>query len=170
MNPTFWDRLDLFARALLPFLITVTLIVAGMVPLPASAASGVWPALPLVAVYYWCVHKPELMPIWIVFVLGLIQDVLSGGLIGVHAISLLCVYAFISWQRRVFTGAPFTLVWCVFIVVAGVALTLEWLLHCLGLFVFLDPRPAFFQYLLTVAAYPAFAWIAVQVGRLMQRR
>ena len=167
MNQVFWNRLDVLGRSFVPFLVTLLLAVLMALPLRLPALSLIMPALTLVAVYYWAVHKPHLMPLWAVFLIGLVQDLLSGEPLGVAIIVLLCTHAFISWQRRVFLSASFGLVWCMFMLVAAAALTLMWLLACLGLMAYVDPQPLMFQYLLTVAAYPFFAWLMVRGQKLL---
>ena len=74
-----------------------------MVPLRLPDVSPVVPALALVAVYYWAVHRPSLMPAWVVFLIGLFQDLLSGGPVGVGILSLLLVFALVespAWPEK----------------------------------------------------------------------
>ncbi len=168
MKQGIWYRLDGVARSIYPVFITILLIIAGMVPLNLPMASAIGPALPLVAVYYWTVHKPHLMPLWTVFLIGLLQDLLSGGPIGVSIIMLLTVHAVITRQRRFFTSAAFTLIWSIFMLVAAGALTLGWLLTCLAYANYVNPQPVIFQYLMTLAFYPCFAWVMVQGRRLFK--
>ncbi|MDX1575575.1 MAG: rod shape-determining protein MreD, partial [Kiloniellales bacterium] len=70
MREDVWHRLDLIARKILPFFVTLLLIMVAMVPLRVPLLSPVIPALPLIAVYYWSVHKPNLMPVWAIFLIG----------------------------------------------------------------------------------------------------
>lgn len=62
------------------------------------------PLLVLMPVYYWAIVRPDLMsPFWI-FVLGVLQDLFSGGPPGVWAASFLAVYALIDNQRDMLAG------------------------------------------------------------------
>jgi rod shape-determining protein MreD len=79
MRQDVWHRLDLLARNILPFFATLLLILVGMVPLRVAELSPVIPSLVMVAVYYWTVYKPNLMPLWAVFLIGLFYDLLGGG-------------------------------------------------------------------------------------------
>ena len=97
MRSGVWHRLDLVARNLLPALIAFSLVLVAMVPLRLPDVAPVVPALALVAVYYWAVHRRNLMPVWAVFLIGLFQDLLSGGLVGVGILSLLLVSAPVSF-------------------------------------------------------------------------
>ena len=78
MRPAFWQRLDSLARRLTPFGLTVILVLAALIPSHVPEFARVVPALAMVAVYHWAIHRPRLLPAWSVFVLGILQDVLSG--------------------------------------------------------------------------------------------
>ena len=168
MRPTIWERLDLAARGLFPFLVTLSMLLLTAMPLRLPEISGIMPPLTLVAVCYWSIHRPQLLPLWAVFLIGLLQDLLSGGPIGVAAITLISVHTLVLWQRRVFLTSSFAMVWCAFMVLAAGALALMWLLTCLGMFQFVSPKPLLFQYLLTVAAYPCFSWLMTQGQRVFR--
>ncbi len=168
MRPLVWDRLDFIARSIFPFLITLTLVMAGALP-RVPDLSQVVPALPLIAVYYWSVHLPRLMPLWAIFLIGLAQDLLTGGPLGVATITLMSVSVFIGWRRRDFFQAGFVMVWMLFMFIAAGAFGLMWLLNSLGMLRALDGQPLMFQYLLTVAVYPCFAWLMARGQRLFRR-
>ncbi len=73
---------------------------------PVSFLGGLVPPplLVLMPVYYWAIVRPDLMsPFWI-FVLGVLQDLFSGGPPGVWAASFLATYALIDNQRDVLAG------------------------------------------------------------------
>ena len=75
MREDVWHRLDLIARKILPFFVTLLLIMVAMVPLRVPLLSPVIPALPLIAVFYWSVYKPNLMPVWAIFLIGLFVNI-----------------------------------------------------------------------------------------------
>jgi rod shape-determining protein MreD len=100
VNQVVWTRLDGAARSLAPVTFTVLLIVIGMVPLGVPNFAPIMPALGVIAVFFWLVYRPDLMPAWAVFLVGLIQDLLGGGALGVGVFVLLVVYAALVGQRR----------------------------------------------------------------------
>jgi rod shape-determining protein MreD len=164
-----WTRLDGAARGLAPFAFTVMLIMLGMVPLGIPNFAPVVPALGMIAVFFWLVHRPELMPAWAVFLVGLIQDLLGGGALGVGVFVLLVVYAALVGQRRYLARANFFVVWLAFMPVAAGAFVLTWLFNSLIADALLAPEPAVYQYLSTVAFYPVVAWLFVQAQRAFLR-
>ena len=55
------------------------------------SASGLGAPLFLMAVYYWSAYRPTLVPLWFVFFMGLLLDLLSGAPIGLNALVLVCL-------------------------------------------------------------------------------
>ncbi len=164
-----WHRLDIVARSISPFFVTLLLVLFGLVPLHISDLSPIVPSLALISVFFWSVHRADLMPIWAVFLIGLAQDVLTGGVIGPGIIGLLIAHALVVWQLRFFLSASFAMIWCAFMLVAAVAMTVTWLLTCIAMVTYVDPDPVFFQYLVTLAFYPCLAWAFLRGQRLFQR-
>ncbi|MEM7223934.1 MAG: rod shape-determining protein MreD [Pseudomonadota bacterium] len=165
MRPAALHRLDWLARSASPVAISLLLVILGMVPLQIPDVTPVIPAWALIAVYYWSVHRPDLMPIWAVFIIGLVQDLLGGGYPGVGILALLLVHQFVASQRRTFARASFQLLWLIFALIAAAAVALMWLLNCLLQQQLLEVDPALFQYLTTLAVYPCLAWLFAQAQR-----
>ncbi|MFQ5466798.1 MAG: rod shape-determining protein MreD, partial [Kiloniellaceae bacterium] len=164
-----WTRLDLVARSLFPFAFTLLLVMVGMVHLRLPGFSPIVPSFGLIAVYYWAIHRPGLMPSWAVFLIGLIQDLLGGGPLGVTIVVLLLMCAVISAQRRFLVTGSFVLAWAIFLPMAAGVFAVSWLLHGLLLGTLIDARPAVFQYLTTVAVYPCCAWLFARAQRSLLR-
>jgi rod shape-determining protein MreD len=82
------------------------IIGAVLANLPVSFTSGLLPPplLALMPVYFWTLVRPDLMPPWAAFVLGLVQDLLSGMPPGVWAASFIAAYALIDRQRDSFAS------------------------------------------------------------------
>ena len=169
MNQTVWTRLDLVARSLFPFALTLLLVMVAMVPLRVPELSPIVPSLGIIGVYYWAVYRPDLMPGWAVFLLGLIQDLLGGGPIGIYALVFLLLITLVGAQRRFLATGSFVFVWAIFLPVAATAFLLIWLLYCLNLDMLIDPGSVVFQYLTTVAVYPCLAWLFAQAQRALLR-
>lgn len=169
MNQTVWTRLDLVARSLFPFALTLLLVMVSIVPLRIPDLSPIVPSLGIIAVYYWVIYRPELMPGWAVFLLGLVQDLLGGGPLGIHALVFLLLVAAVGAQRRFLATGSFAFVWAIFLPVAAATFFLIWLLYCLNLDLLIDARSVTFQYFTTVAVYPCLAWLFAQAQRAVIR-
>jgi rod shape-determining protein MreD len=169
MRRPFWHRLDEFARRLFPFALTLMQLLASLIPLPLPGYAAVTPSFLVMAVYFWTLHRPDLMPPFAVFALGLLQDFLTGGTLGISAIVLLVLSFATGSQRRFLGGALFVTVWAGFVVNAAGAGLLAWVLNVLAEGAMFDTRPALFQYLLTVGLYPSLGWLLVRAQRAILR-
>jgi rod shape-determining protein MreD len=62
------------------------------------------PLFALMPIYYWCLVRPDLMtPGW-AFIVGVSQDLFSGGPPGIWTLSFVAAYALIDRQRDQFAG------------------------------------------------------------------
>jgi len=164
-----WYRLDYIARHSTPFLITTALVIITQVPLRLPNIAPVTLGLGLIAVYYWALHQPEMLPAVAVFFVGLLQDMLAGTPIGLGAFSLLCAYGIVVSQRRFFHGKSFLVVWWGFTMTAIAVGVLRW-----GLVSMMEGEmvlfgPTMIEFLLTVTLYPVFGYVFVLVHRSLSR-
>ena len=170
MSEPFLHRLDIFARSIFPFLVTLGLILLTAAPVRVPEISAIMPALSLIAVYHFTVRHPRLLPYWATFMLGVLQDLIAGGAVGASAVVLLLIQFIIRNQYRFFAAAPFALAWGLFFVLGAGAFVGDWLLNSLGMVEILDARPTIFRYLLTVALYPVLTLILIKGEALFQDR
>lgn len=165
-SPGLLRRLDDLARASLPFLTTAFLMIlaAGPTGVPALVSAT---ALPCVV--FWTVFRPGAMSPPVVFLLGLLQDLLSLAPLGSGIVTLLVAHGLALTVRRSLARRGFLFGWLVFCGFAigasffGVVLTalLNWVLPPVG--------PALQQAALTVGLYPLFALVLSRLHVMMQR-
>ncbi|HEY4136211.1 MAG TPA: rod shape-determining protein MreD [Alphaproteobacteria bacterium] len=159
--------MDRFGRNLVPLGVTLLMVLIGAVPLPIAGYASVVPLFSLCAVFFWAIYRPHLLPLSLVFVIGLVQDALAGTPFGLHALMLLITYGMVASQRRFFLGKPFTLVWWGFMLIALIAIVTAWLLASIAIGTVMRPGPATFQFLLTLALYPVIALLLSGAQRLL---
>ncbi|MDP7216470.1 MAG: rod shape-determining protein MreD [Rhodospirillales bacterium] len=169
MKPSLGVRLDALARRLTPFGLTLLLVVFNLVPLHIPGYDQIVPLLPLIAVYHWTFHRSELMPAYAVFVIGLLQDSLTGAPIGINAVVFLIVHGATLSQRRFLAGKSFAMFWLVFALVAAGAMATSWILVCAYNLALVEPRALLFQYLLTTGIFPILAWFFLRWQRAILR-
>ena len=85
----------------------------------------------LTAIYYWCIYRPTILPVWLVFVMGIVLDILTMAPLGLNTLIMLVCRKVIVNQRRFLMSQPFLLIWLGFAIVN--ALTL--ITHFLVLFI-----------------------------------
>lgn len=148
------QRIAAFSRRLVPWASTMAFALIGVVPLHIPQFDSVVPSLSLIAVFYWTSYRPELIPAWAAFVLGLMQDALSGLPLGVGACTLTVAHAIVVAQRKFLMGKSFAVVWLSFAFVVLATVALGWALVCAYYGVILASPAIFFQAAATIGIYP----------------
>lgn len=93
---------------ILASVVPVSLAILGVLiaNLPVSFLGGIVPAplLGLMPIYFWCLVRPDLMPPFWAFAVGILEDMLSGGPAGVWTLAFVVTYALVDRQRDAFAG------------------------------------------------------------------
>lgn len=159
MRPTLWHRLDRLARDLTPFTLTFILVVISAIPFHIPGFAQVAPLFPMIGIYFWAVYRPDLMPTYAVFLIGVLHDFLTGLPVGISALVFLVVLGVAIAQRTFFFGKSFIIVWLGFILVAAGAIFLEWILMSMFTGTIVEARSAIYQFGLTAAMFPVLSWL-----------
>lgn len=165
-SPGVLRRLDDLVRGLLPGLTTAGLMIlaAGPTGIPAIV-----PATALPCVVFWSIFRPAAMSPPAVFVLGLLQDLLTLAPLGSGIVTLLIAHGLaVSW-RRFLARQSFLFVWVCFCGFAAGAAGLGFVLTALLNWVIPPLAPALHQAALTAGLYPLFAFVLTRAHRLMLR-
>lgn len=159
MNASLSQKLDRLARNVVPALFGVILVLFSTIPfyIPGYAATA--SNLVLMAVFYWSVHRPDLLSPVTILCIGLLQDILIGMPPGMNAVLLLLVRGVAVSQNRVFRGRSFLVLWWGFGLVAIAGAFVIWSLSTAYYLTFINPLPALFQAAMTTAMFPFFAGI-----------
>ena len=170
MNPTLAQRLDRVARNVVPALLGVLLVLLSTIPFYIPGYGQMAANLVLMAVFYWAVHRPDLLSNVTVFLIGLLQDILVGMPPGLNAIVLLLVRTIAVSQSRVFRGRSFIILWWGFGIVALASSFVTWVLSAIYVFAPINPLPGLFQAGMTTALFPFLAGLftLMQVKLLSQ--
>jgi rod shape-determining protein MreD len=161
------QRLDRFARNLLPAFLSVILVLLSAVPFYIPGYGPVAANWALMAVFYWAVYRPELMPNLLAFALGLFLDILVGAPPGMNALVLVLVRAVVMTQARIFRDISFPVLWCGFALVALAAALLKWALSSALNLTLLTADPVLFQAAMTVALFPFLVWLQARIHHVV---
>ncbi len=159
MNRTPFDELVRILTRLVPTATSIFFVLLGAVPLGLPGFATVGPLYSLCAVFFWTVVRPTLLPPFAVFFVGLVEDSLSGGPLGLWAVLFLLVQFVTISQRRVLVGIRFLLSWASFVPVCYIVGVAAWGGASLYYGHILSLRPIMLQSTLTLLAYPAVAWL-----------
>jgi rod shape-determining protein MreD len=156
-RPSLGRRLDMSARFGFPAASTALLLILAGAPLGLPGQAEAQVVVALSAVYFWSLFRPASMPPVVVFLLGLLVDLLGFAPPGVGVLTLLIVHGLALRWRRSLVRQSFVVVWLVFAAVAAVAAALQWALISLLGFSLLPLGPALFEAELAAGLYPALA-------------
>ncbi len=148
------ENVKSYFQRLLPMFFSLLLILLSYVPLNFLLSSNIRPAVGLVCVYYWIIHRPDIFNLFSVFILGLIEDILSAVPMGTNIFSLLVLYVLLLNLGRFFNGKPFIVTWYGFAILSLLTLFCKWLIVSVYYSQFLPIVQVLFSYLFSVAAYP----------------
>ncbi len=169
MQPTFWQRLDLVARRLVPGALTLVLLLMSVAPTRLPGFVHIAPMIALISVYYWAVSRPDVMGYGSAFLLGLVEDSLTGAPLGVGALSLMLAQAVVFTQYKFFLGKPFMVSWWAFTLVAAGVAVIKWVAVSAIHGHLVDGTALVFSWMFTVAVYPPFAWLFGRIQGLFFR-
>jgi rod shape-determining protein MreD len=151
----------------MPTLLGVALVILSTIPFYVPGYGPVAANLVLMGVFYWSVHRPDLLSPIGVFCIGLLQDILVGMPPGMNAAVLLLVRTLAVSQSRVFRGRSFLILWWGFGIVAVASAFVVWVLSAIYALAFMDPMPGLFQAVMTTALFPflagLFTWLQVKL-------
>jgi rod shape-determining protein MreD len=165
MISSFFQAIDAKLRLFTPFVMTMAFAFLSVVPLSMPFDIAIAPSFTVMAVFYWTIYRPDLLPGVAVFAVGLTQDILTGGPLGLTALILLGVYGVVLNQRRVFLGKSFAVTWWGLTIVAAGAQAVSWTVSSAlsGRLLAVDQSVA--QFALTFALFPLVVWLFIRTHR-----
>lgn len=159
-------RAQTLPRDTLPVAIAVLFILVEATQFRIPHLPPVAPALAMLAVFHWTVFRPETMPAWAAFLLGLLHDLVTAEPLGLSALVFVLLQGGCLSQRRWFVATSFPVGWALFGLIAFAAAFCVWALLSIYQQQVLDPLPAILRAAVTVAIYPPFSWA---LGRMERR-
>ncbi|MDR3519088.1 MAG: rod shape-determining protein MreD [Azospirillaceae bacterium] len=159
------QKLDQFGRNLMPLASTLLLVLLTMVPVVLPGFTAIMPAWGLMAVYYWVVFRPDLLPTSAAFAIGLLQDLLSGTPLGMNALVFVVVHWIVLTQRRFFVSTSFVVLWSGFALVVLIAMSVSWLSYSVLSLTLAPLDAALFQALLSLTVFPVVAVLFIRLHR-----
>jgi len=151
--------LDELARRLVPFALSVLLVLAGTLPWPVPNYADIAPSFSIMVVFFWTITRPDLMPNIAALAIGLVEDVMQGAPLGFNAMVMLIACGLARSQQPHIAGRPFALHWAAFVIIATLAELLRWALLSAIASGFVGLAPVSLHLLMTVAVYPVLAWV-----------
>jgi len=162
-----WRRLDMSARWSFPAATTALLCILTAAPLGLPAQAELQGAIALASVFFWSLFRPASMLPPVVFLLGVLVDLLDYAPPGVAVLTLLLVHGLALHWRRVLVRQGFLMVWLTFAGIASGAAALQWVLTSVLVFRLLPPGPGVFQAVLAAGLYPMLAVVLTRAHQTL---
>lgn len=115
-------------RLLLAQSVILLFLLLTVVSFSTPHAGDFKPFFLLMAVYYWAIYRPTIMPVAYTFALGLIVDILAYLPLGLTALVLVGFQMVVRHSRLFLMGQPFVMVWLGFAVLAFCYAIVLWFL------------------------------------------
>ncbi len=154
-------------RFLVPLSLLAVLFLLSVTALSIPYAGSVRPALVLIAVYYWSIFRPTLMPPFLCFLIGLLLDIVSGLPMGVNAIVFTLVQWIVRDQRKFLMAQAYMTTWAVFILVAMGAIFLQWGLYGLVRLQWSPVTPVLVSAGVTILLFPVVTFFLILSHRAL---
>ena len=147
-------RVSLLFWSALPALITLFLLAFYLVPKRISGLDSFMPLLPMIPIFFWSVHYPKSIPYWFVFLIGIIQDSVTGQPLGLSSLLNIIFLVMIQAQYKYIHKEGFVIQWVYFCMLLLAITVLHFLLIAIFYMDMHGIKPALIQWFLTVCCYP----------------
>jgi rod shape-determining protein MreD len=160
-------RLILHAeKALLSIVPTLSfLLIVAFILLLVAPLTPLVPDLCFAMLYFWAIHNPLLIPLSLIFTLGLLQDALSGVYMGTNPLIYTLSWIFLVDQRRFLFNKSFYMTWAIFAFMTLIISFIKWLLLKATNYETLDSFLFFLQVLMTIITAPLIFKICAFIDR-----
>lgn len=166
-----------YFRFCIPAISTLVLIIYTFLPLQLPGWSSFVPMLDILMVYFWAIYRPQLMPLWFIFFIGIFQDAFYGTFIdtdgiihlGTTSLVLILIRTLVLAQQKVFIKETFVMVWCGFVILSLGAVLLEWVMF-MGLSGSLYlPNEIIIQWSVTIMCYPLMHMVNREIFKSLSK-
>lgn len=161
------DIVDWAAKMALAHALILLLLLLNFVSLSLPYAGDFKPFFLLMAIYYWAIYRPTLIPIGYVFALGLIMDLQSGLPVGLCALLLVLCKSIVQRQRVFLMGQPYVTVWLVFGMICLLQSFVMWAVMSLQVWSALPIISILVAAGFSILLFPAISLILLGVHKLL---
>ncbi|WP_203073762.1 rod shape-determining protein MreD [Falsiroseomonas ponticola] len=165
-SPGLLRRLDDLARAAFPATCTAVLMIMASGP---TGLPTLVPGVALPCIIFWSIFRPGAMPPPAVFLLALLQDLLTLAPFGTGVVTLLVAHGLAVAWRRFLVRQSFLFVWLCFCGFAAGSAGLGWVLTALLAWDLPAPAPSLHLAALSAGLYPAFAFVLGRIHTAMRQ-
>lgn len=148
------QKLDQFARMLLPGICTLLLLIISLLRVGLDGLAHFPIDVCLISIYYWTLFRPSTMPFWFVFLLGVIRDALMGTTLGISSLVFILFRLLVLTQQRFLAKDSFIAMWLGFGAALIPILLFHWMMESAYAQTWLSIDTLLMQWVFTFGFYP----------------
>ena len=149
------------------YLFLLLLFLLNLANIPLLGSGEVRPAFLLIGIYFWTITKPSLLPIPVIFLIGLAFDIISASVVGLHTFAFMLIVMLVRSQRRFLLGQTWPVLWVGFVAAALILGFVQMLVYVLDS----GAMPSFFLMLagtlVSALAYPVLTPLMIGLNRFL---
>ncbi len=145
------------------------MLLLSLVSFSIPYSDSIRPFFVLMPLYYWSIYRPSLIPVIILFALGLIVDFVSGFPIGLHAALFVILHLIVKRQRLFLMGQPYPMFWMGFAIVTTFVFVAQWLFFSLVNFQLMALNEIIASNFTTILFFPFIAMIMAFIQKILPR-
>jgi len=131
-------------------------------PLRIANGPDLMPMLPLMTLFIWSTVRPRFIPPIVIFIIGILNDVLTGGVLGVWALAYLMSLTIARSRDEDGPTREFGPVWIRFLVVLAIAIPVAWAAGSLAIGQLAPVRPLLIEGMASALMFPLLALLFVR--------
>lgn len=153
----------------LPALASMALLVVVAAPTGLIGPGYIAPDVMMVSVFYWTSFRPQAVPFWTVFLLGLFQDALFGTYLGLTSLLLILLRLLTISFRLTVVGESFMASWLGFALLSAAITLSHWLMASSFAHEIIPVQAITLHWGVTFFSYPLFHLIFTAIYGLLPR-
>lgn len=154
-----------FFKAASIYAFLFVLFLLNLVDLPLLGPMTGRQAVILIGLYFFIIFRPRIMPYWLIFVIGLALDLISGGIVGLNALCFMLLAITLRGQRRFLLGQTWQVLWAGFCVATALIICFQSLAYGLISMQFFSVAPVALNIIISSFLYPLLLPVMIALNR-----
>lgn len=154
-------------RAVLPLLMAAIGVLLSLIALPLPYVGIMRPDFLLMFVFFWAINRPSFFPPSLIFISGILVDLIVNSLVGLTPLLLICIYMLIKSQRRFLMAQSFMVLWLCFAVVSIGFAVAEWGITGLYHLKLVLSHTIWMTLVLNICIFPLLALVLIKIQKVM---
>lgn len=154
-------------RVVAIYVFLALLFLLNLANIPLLGSGAIRPAFLLIGLYFWTITRPSLLPVLVVFFIGLVFDIVSASIVGTHTFAFMLIVMLVRSQRRFLLGQTWPVLWVGFAAAAVILGAVQMLVYTISS----GALPSIFLFLggvvVSTLAYPVMTPLMIGLNRFL---